>query len=154
MVIRPFKPADLPAILQLFYDTVHCVGAKYYNQQQVNIWAPDHPDTKKWLEKLESHITYVAEMDHIIVGFGDMTKTGYVDHIYVHKDYQGRGVALALINTFEEEARKRGIKELTTEASIIAKPLAERRGWQVVKEQRKVVRGMEFINYVMSKKLE
>jgi putative acetyltransferase len=154
MKLRLFNPSDLEQILKLFYDTVHSVGAKYYNQQQIHAWAPEHQDKQKWLTKLSNNISYVVELDGIIVGFADMTNTGYIDHIYTHKDYQGRGIALALLNKLEDDARALGIHELTTEASIIAKPLAQRRGYKVIKEQRVVRHGIEIVNYLMSKTLQ
>ncbi len=154
MHIRRFEPQDLEQVLKLFYDTVHAISAKYYGPEQVQAWAPEAVDAQKWLTNLTNNITYVVEMDGIIVGFGDMSRTGYIDHIYTHKDYQARGVALALLKKLEADARALGIHELTTEASITAKPLAERRGYKVIKEQRKVVRGVEFTNYCMMKKLD
>lgn len=154
MIIRRFASSDLESVLQLFQEVVHSVGAKYYNLSQVNAWAPKEGlDKQKWLQSLSENITYVVEMDSKIVGFGDMTHLGYIDHLYVHKNYQGRGVALAIFKKLEEEARKMGLSELTTEANVMAKPLAERQGFEVIKEQRKVRRGVEFINYMMRKKL-
>lgn len=88
-----------------------------------------------------------------MIGFGDMTETGFIDRLYVHKDYQRKGVASLLLKRLEEEARKLGIAELTMEASLLLKPLAERQGFEVVQEHKKVLRGVEFITYFMSKKL-
>jgi putative acetyltransferase len=154
MIMRPFNPSDLELILQLFQEVVHSVGAKYYNPEQVGAWAPKGKlDKDKWLQSLSEHITYVVETDGKIVGFGDMTHSGHIDRMYVHKNYQGRGIALAIFRKLEEEARKMGLSELTTEASIMAKPLAEGQGFEVVKEQRKIHRGVEFVNYMMRKKL-
>jgi putative acetyltransferase len=154
MIIRKFQPTDLEAILQLFYDVVHTIGAKYYDSEQVNAWASkDSLEKDKWLQSLTANIAYVAEDNGKIMGFGDMTQTGYIDRLYVHKNYQGRGAALAIFRKLEEEARRLGIAELTTEASIMAKPLAERQGFEVIQEQCKIHKGVEFINYFMRKKL-
>lgn len=155
MIIRTFKSLDLEAILQVFYEAVHTTGAKYYDQEQVNTWAPeDGLDKDSWLKSLSDNITYVVELDGKIVGFGDMTHTGYIDRLYVLKNYQGQGVALAILKKLEEEAHRLDLKELTTEASIMAMPLAKRQGYEVVAEQRKVYRGKEFINYIMRKNLQ
>lgn len=154
MILRRFDPSDLELVMQLFQKVVHSVGAKYYDPEQVNAWAPPEGlDKAKWLRSLSENITYVVEMDDRLVGFGDMTHSGYIDRLYVHKNYQGRGVALVIFRKLEEDARKMGLTELTTEASIMAKPLAERQGFEVVREQRKVHRGKEFVNYLMRKKL-
>ena len=97
MNIRKFQPADLEAILELFHHVVHTIGAKYYNSEQVQAWAPSNADKEKWLKSLTAHITYVAEDQGKLIGFGDMSHTGYIDRLYVHKNYQGKGVALALL---------------------------------------------------------
>lgn len=67
--------------------------------------------------------------------------------------YQGRGVARILLNKLKEEAHRLSLKELTTEASIMAMRLAKLKGYEVVQENRKVHHGVEFINYLMRKKL-
>jgi putative acetyltransferase len=154
MIIRKFQPEDLEAILQLFQDVVHTVGAKYYNAEQLYAWAPkDSLNKSKWIESLTTNITYIAEDKNTIIGFGDMTQTGYIDHLYVHKNYQGAGAALALFRALEKEARTLHLTELTTEASIIAMPLAKRQGFEVIQEQIKLVRGVKFITYKMRKNL-
>ena len=38
--LRQFKPSDTAAIIHLFRETVHAVGARYYTQEQVAAWAP------------------------------------------------------------------------------------------------------------------
>ncbi len=153
MIIRKFQSTDLEAILELFHDVVHTIGAKYYNSEQVHAWAPCNADKEKWLKSLTANITFVSEEQGKIIGFGDMSHTGHIDRLYVHKNYQGKGVALALLKRFEEEARKLGIVELTMEASLMAKPIAERQGFEVVQKNNKVLRGQEFITYLMRKKL-
>lgn len=153
MIIRRFQSADLEAVLELFHDVVHTVGAKYYDSEQVKAWAPESLDKDKWLESLSANITYVVENEGKIIAFGDMDHEGYVDRLFVHKSYQGSGAALRIFRKLEEEARKLGLKELTTEASIIAMPLAKRQGFEIVREQRKMIRGVELINYVMRKRL-
>ena len=154
MRIRRFEAEDLGAVLQLFYDVVHSVGAKYYDEQQVNAWAPKEGyDREKWLKSLMANFSYVAEVNGVIIGFGDMTHEGYIDRLYVHKNYQGVGAALRIFRKLEEDARALGLKELFGEASVMLKPLAEKQGFKVVEEQRKRHRGVEFTNYKMRKKL-
>ena len=54
-----------------------------------------------------------------------MSYEGYFDSLYVHKDFQRNGIALALINIIEEQAKLPGIHDIHTEVSITAKPLME-----------------------------
>ncbi len=152
MIIRKFQPTDLEAILDLFHAVVHTVGAKYYDSEQVNAWAPKEGLNKeKWLKSLSENITYVVEDKGKIIAFGDMTKSGYVDRIYVHKNYQGSEASKSIYKKFEEAARELGLSELTCEASTILMPLAQRIGFEVVEKQTKIHGGVEFTNYKMRK---
>lgn len=153
MIIRKFQPNDLHAVLKLFYDVVHTVGAKYYAQEEVTAWAPDNPDKDKWLHSLTTNYTYIAEDKGKIIGFGDMTERGYIDRLYVHKDYQGKGIASAILKKLEEEALRLHLKELTTEANIIAKKVALRQGFEIIEKYQKMHKGVEFTLYKMRKKL-
>lgn len=154
MNIRKFQASDLDNTLQLFTEVVHTIGAKYYNSRQVNAWAPKGKlDKEKWLKSLLTNETYIAEDNEKIVGFGDMTQTGYIDHLYVHKDYQGSGVALAILRKLEKEACRLGLTELTTEASVMAMPIARRHGFEVIEKKCKLLRETEFVTYLMRKKI-
>lgn len=103
----------------------------------------------------------------LIIGFGDMDDTGYLDRLYVHKDYQGRGVATAICDRLEEEfclsrgrllqnsaVQKRKNDTFTTHASITARPFFEKRGYTVAKAQQVVRKGISIRNYIMRKHIE
>ena len=143
MRLRPYRSADLPELLALFYDTVHTVCARDYTRSQLDAWAPAEPDAAAWDASLRAHRTLVAEEDGRILGFADLGSDGYLDRLYVHRDWQGRGVASALCAALPGARR--------THASITARPFFERRGWHVVKEQRVERRGVALTNFVMEK---
>ena len=152
--IRKFQPSDLGQILELFRDTIHSINIRDYSKEQIAAWAPEILDREKWLHSLSNNITYVAEISGNIVGFGDANKDGYLDRLYTHKDFQGKGIATAILKKLEEELKKLGITEVFTEASITAKPFFERHGYDLVRSQEKKHRsGIIFLNYVMKKKL-
>ena len=152
--MRALKESDFPEINQLFTDTVHAINAKDYNQEQLSVWAPHERTYEIWKERLKGHIVYVAEKDEQIIGFGDITTEGYLDHLFIHKDFQRHGVASAILLKLEEMARDLGLKELHTEASITAKSFFEKRGFTVVCKQDTKKNGVRFINYMMHKILK
>lgn len=152
--IRPFKSSDTPELIRLFRDAVHTINIKHYSPEQVDVWAPDDIDEEKWRKKLAQMITFVAEIDGTIVGFVDMTHEGYLDHLYIHKNYQGRFISAHLLRAIEGAARKLGLSKITTHCSITAKLPAERAGFKVIKEQKVERQGIELINYVMEKILK
>lgn len=147
MQLRPYRTQDCPGLAGLFYDTVHTVNARNYTPPQLDAWADGHVDLAAWDRSLSEHHSLVAVWDGVIVGFGDMTSDGYLDRLYVHKDYQGRGIATALCDALEQAAPG----PYTTHASITARPFFEHRGYRVVREQLVERKGILLTNFVMQK---
>ena len=81
---------------RLFYDTVHAVNAADYSPEQLSAWATGEVDLAAWNASFLAHRTIVAETAGVILGFGDMDAAGYLDRLYVHKDYQRQGIATAI----------------------------------------------------------
>ena len=98
MVIREYEPKDCKELAGLFYNTVHTVDAKDYTKEQLDAWATGKIDLEKWNQSFQEHYSIVAVDGEITIGFGDIDKTGYLDRLYVHKDYQGKGVATICTN--------------------------------------------------------
>ena len=148
MQIRHYRPADCAGMARLFYETVHTVNAADYSPAQLDAWATGEVDLEAWNRSFLAHRTRIAEEDGRIIGFADMDDTGYLDRLYVHRDYQRRGVATALCDALEAAC---AAKTFTTHASITARPFFEARGYAVVKEQHVVRRGVLLTNYVMTR---
>ena len=148
MKLRKYAKTDCAELAELFYDTVHTVNAKDYTREQLDAWATGKVNLEAWNESFQAHHTVVAEMDGKIVGFGDMDETGFLDRLYVHKDYQRCGVATTICDALEQNTKA---AECTTHASITARPFFEKRGYTVVREQRVECRGELLTNFVMRK---
>ncbi len=150
MIIREYKPTDCEDLVKLFYHTVHTINAKDYSQEQLKVWATDKIDLEVWNKSLSEHFTVVAVENNIIVGFGDIDNSGYLDRLYVHKDYQRRGVATIICDKLEQAVK---VNKIITHASITAKPFFEQRGFKVVKEHQVVRNRIALTNYVMEKQV-
>ena len=97
MRIRAYQSKDCAALAALFYNTVHTVNARDYTQAQLDVWATGHVDLAAWDRSFLAHNTFVAELDGVIAGFGDIDETGYLDRLYVHKGLSAaRGCGSAL----------------------------------------------------------
>ncbi len=153
MRIRTYGPADLAAIVRLFQETVHEIGARYYEREQLDAWAPGDLDPAAWALRLDRNFARVAEEDGALVGFAELSPEGVVDMLYVHKDRQGRGVASALLAELEARARTAGHTRLATDASRVAKPFFQSRGFAVLAAQSVERRGVRIENFRMEKSL-
>lgn len=156
MILRKYKSDDCLNLLKLFYDTVRTVNKKDYNNKQLFVWAPDNYIEEKydiWQKYLSENFTIIAEINGEIAGFGDIEKTGYLNRLFIHKDYQHMGIASAIVKELEEYAEKICICTIITEASITAKPFFEKLGYTLIKEQQVERKGIFLTNYVMKKNI-
>jgi putative acetyltransferase len=150
--VRASSDADLEPIARLFTDSVRALGAARYDAAQLAAWAPEPPDLEAWRARLASLETLVAEADGELLGFLSYTPVGHVELLYTAPASARRGVASALYRAAEDELRARGVRELTTEASLVARPFFERQGYLVVEEQRVERNGQVFRRFAMRKK--
>ena len=156
---REFQTTDIDQIVTLLYDTVHAINAQDYTVEQVAAWAPNlavderKERTKRLGHALSQNISYVSIGYGILVGFADMTLDGYLDHLYVHKDFQRQRIASDLLQRVEQEGSRHGVKQILTDVSITAKPFFERKGYVTMRPQTLSVRGVSMVNFKMMKKL-
>lgn len=152
MKLRRYVPEDLPNIAVLFYETVHAVNIRDYTENQVTAWAGKAGRLETRGEFFEKLYTVVAEnSEGQLTGYGNIDETGYLDHLFVHKDFQRKGIATAICDRLEAYAASRNIRTVTVHASITAKRFFEQRGYRVCKEQSVKVEEEWLANYVMKK---
>lgn len=152
-IYRKYVSKDFPAIKQLFYESVHSTADDVYSVAQKEAWAPRDVSYEHMHTALQNTIAYCAFDNDLLVGFGNIDSAGYLDYLYVDKDFQRRGIGSALLKILEDEARTLKLSHITTHASLVAKPLFEKYGFKVVKEQQVLRNGVLLTNFEMIKYL-
>lgn len=117
MIVRKYQSLDCEEMAQLFYDTIHTINRKDYSKEQLDVWADGKVDIESWNQRYLSSHTLVAIEDKRIVGFGNIDDQGYLDMLYVHKEYQNNQIATKLCDQLEKFVTGK----ITTYASISAK---------------------------------
>jgi putative acetyltransferase len=150
MKIRPAQTKDLNQICSLFKETVRTICIKDYSKQQIEAWSSAADNKIKWQEKIETQISLVAEEDDKILGIGSLKGGNYIDLFYVHKDFQGIGIATRILQELEN---KSSINEsiLYSDVSKTAKSFFEKHGYITIKQQNAIVKNVSMINYRMEK---
>ena len=152
--IRPLTELDIPEMRELFRTTVLTVNSKDYTKEEVADWASCGESVAHWKELLAKN-DYIGAIDGQgkIVGFSSMNAEGYLHSMFVHKDWQGKGVATLLLSEVEKMACGYGVRKISVEVSITARPFFEKHGYKVVKEQKAKANRLWLTNYVMEKTL-
>lgn len=151
MIIRKYNSSDCESLAMLFYNTVHYVNSKDYTEKQLDAWASGNVDLSEWDQTfLKTYIVVAVESD-VLIGFGNIDNAGYLDKLYVHKDYQRKGIATAICNELEKHTCT---GKITSHVSITAKPFFENRRYKVVREKQVERKGVRLINYIMEKQID
>jgi putative acetyltransferase len=151
--VRPYESGEASVLITLFRETVHTVAARDYGAEELAAWAPDDLDPTAWDERLARHPSFVAVDAERVVGFAELAASGHVHMLYVAKDRQREGIANALMDRLEGEARRRQVPRLTTDASRTARPFFEARGFDLVRAQFVTRAGVRIENFRMEKLL-
>jgi len=103
---------------------------------------------------IETHYFIVAVDQQLqIVGFSSITSQGYLHSMFVHKDFQGKGIATILLKEIERYAIEQGMERITSEVSLTARPFFKRQGYTVEKEQKRQANKLSLTNFWMQKTL-
>lgn len=145
--ITEYTDGDFSAAAELFYETVHCVNAADYTEEQLFAWATRHSLDQRRGD-LAAQNTFIAKVKGILVGFCSITDGGELDFLFVHKDFQRMGIASALCDKAEC-----GFKEIYAYVSITARRFFEKRGYTVTKKLLAERRGVKLNNFEMRKKV-
>lgn len=151
MKIRPAVPEDLSHIRQLYFDTITNINIKDYSREQISEWASFSKDIVGWEKRFSEQYFFIAELNGKITGFSSVTDNGYVDFMFVHKDFQRQGIASELLNAVEQIANNLKLPEITADVSITARPFFLSNGFEITRLYTKTVNGIKFDDCFMTK---
>jgi putative acetyltransferase len=152
MQIRKAMPEDINELRELYYETITTINFKDYNEEQIKAWASTADRTEGLLKRIQDQYFFIAENDDKkITGFASLDKTGYLDLLYVHKDFQNIGIAKRLLQKIIETAIALNITRLETAASITAKPFFEKHHFKTIQQQTVRIGETDLINLKMER---
>lgn len=154
ITIRIAQHSDAIEIQALYQNTVLVINRRDYSQAEVEDWASCGDDLPRLEEMLRTHYFIVAvNQQSEIVGFSSITPQGYLHSMFVHKDFQGQGIATLLLKDIERYAKMNRITRITSEVSVTARPYFEKQGYAVEVEQKRKANQLSLTNYWMAKSL-
>jgi putative acetyltransferase len=135
MEIRKIREGEEKELWELFYNTVHNINIRDYDEKQIAAWAPDDLDINIAMQKYREIDPFVVIEEGKIIAYADIQSDGYIDHFFCHHEFQGQGVGSALFGVLKKVAGERDLLEMYSDVSITARPFFEAMGFSVEKEQ-------------------
>ena len=137
MIIRKFRECDAIETLECHYSAVHTFGIKNYDQSVCDAWSSEIKEERisRFLETANNAIRFVAVIDNKIAGFAEyIPEKNMLGACYVHADFSGQGVATALLECLEDDARQSGICFLKMDSSVTALSFYQKMGYIYIAE--------------------
>ena len=153
--IRIATKQDIIHLHEVFEASVRQTCNQHYTEAQINAWVTK-ADMNRWQELFSSDLVFILAEDnetHQIAGFTSINAEGYLHSMFVHPDYQRKGIAQQLLNHAEQLAIEKCVSGIHVEVSITARPFFEKAGYAIVNAQMVVVNGTEMTNFIMQKQL-
>jgi GNAT superfamily N-acetyltransferase len=128
MIIRPATSADIPALLDLIKRVVplmHESGNFQWDEHYPNetVFSNDIAKQQLWIALVEAQLAGLAaltedqEPEYAQVGFDPSERAIVTHRLAVDPAFQGKGVAVALLNQAEQLALDRGIAFLRVDTN-------------------------------------
>jgi putative acetyltransferase len=152
-ILRPYHPTDAAALTALYARSVRHFGPRAYTPEQVAVWAATADIARTAARCSDGRHVVVAQDDAgTVLGFADLEADGHLDMLYVAPEAEGLHVGSQLYAAIEAHARRRGLRRIFVEASELARPLFERRGFTLLGRSDLMMDSVAIHNYRMEKR--
>lgn len=137
IAIRDYDDADAPTVGRLIAATYAEFNLAFASPEQLALFLGpfQHAESIEPAHQaavarvLRSEMVFVADVDGVIAG----VLRGRLDRLaslFVHRDYQRRGIGRRLVERFEDECRRRGATVIRVAATEYAVPFYEVMGYK------------------------
>lgn len=151
--LRPYLPADLNALRELFAQSIEELTADSYDEAQRAAWMEAAEDAEAFGATLANGVTLVVGGGSDYKGFATLRDNAHLQMLYVHPFAAGQGVGSTLVDALERIAAARGSTALTVDASDTAQPFFEHRGYIATQRNTRATGDVWLANTTMKKAL-
>lgn len=133
ILVRPAQPDDVPAMSRILTASIIELCAADHRDEPAAIAAWTRNKTPEGVATMLANpdlLMFVAELSGVIGAVGAINRSGEVALNYVGPDMRFLGLSKALLARLEAELLTLGFTEGRLEATMTARPLYERAGWQ------------------------
>lgn len=152
--IEPYTQGRANEIADLYHASVHAIDEDIYTKPEQEAWAPTPPNYEAWVNRLNIKKPFLAVADEKVLGFIELEDDGHIDCAYTHPQYQKIGIMSALYAHIEHIAKQKSLKRLWVEASKVARPFFEAKGFATMQENKVMRNNVILTNYTMEKILD
>jgi len=152
MEIRLAQDKDYAAIARLHKATIRHINSRDYPEDIIEVWS-GRTNAKRFRSSAFKVKRWVAIEGEKVIGFCDHDFKCDLGGLYIHKDFQGKGVGGKLMKKAEASMKKLGCKIITIMSTITAKSFYQKMGFKIIKKGFHQIKDKKVEVFFMSKKI-
>ena len=161
--IQPYQSCYALEVSELFHLCVHSINHARYSSAQLAAWSAAPRSAKHWDLRLRRSKAWVVlakdalATSAMCIGFINIethfSQQGYLDSLYIHPDYQRKGLGERAYLVVEDWAKAQGYSRLSLDASYLSKGLFNQMGFTQVQASYQQKRGQIIRGFYMVKEI-
>lgn len=144
--ITRYELKDTLKLQKLAIQVIQESNSKDYTTLQIKNWIHVLEDSAYWKKNLEHSIYFVAtDENKDLVGFASLNSYHHLEHLYVIKSHQNKGVG----NLLFEAVKRKAQASIIADVSKTALHFFVKHGFRIIKKQELTRTGFSIPNYHM-----
>jgi len=151
MKIRLARDKDYAAIARLHKATIRHINSRDYPEDVISVWS-GRTNAGRFRNSAAKVKRWVAVWGEKVIGFCDHDlKKCELGGLYIHKDFQEKGIGSKMMKKAEASMKKHGCKKIKLMSTITAKSFYRKMGYKVIKKGFHQIKDKKVEVFIMSK---
>ena len=151
MNLRLITTKDQLELKKVYFDSIQSLDKNIYNKEQKLAWSSQAWNNPNFDNSIIKGKGWLLSKKGVIIAFATRYPNNKISLFYCKGKFQRKGYGSKLLNKLEDEAKKEGLKLLSTEASLISYKLFLKNNWKIIRKEKIIINNIFFERYKMIK---
>ena len=151
MNLRQITIKDQLGLKKVYFDSIQSLNEEIYNKEQKRAWSSQAWKNPNFYKSITKGKGWLFSDNGIIIAFATRYPNNRISLFYCKGEYQRKGYGSSLLQKLEDDAKKEGLDNLTTEASLISYKLFLKNEWEIIRKEKVTINNIFFERYKMTK---
>jgi len=153
MPLRQINIKDNLVLKSIYFDSIVSIDNKVYSPEQKFIWSSQAWENPEFENAIINGDGWILDENSDLKGFAIRYPKDKLSLLYCRKKSKRKGNGTILLKKIEQEAKKDNVSLIKTDASLISYKLLLKNNWEIIREEKIVIKNTNFLRYKMIKKL-
>ena len=154
MNLRQIANKDQVDLKRVYFDAIKSIDESTYTLEQKRAWSSQAWSNKSFNKSISDGKGWLIIEKKTILAFATRYPNNRISLLYCRGKSQRKGYGTKLLLKLEDDAKKDGLKFLSTEASLISYGLFLKNNWEIIRKEKVIINNIFFERYKMVKNFD